>query len=157
MAPVLVKKWRVLNFPIDAGLHFRGKQLLGPGKTWRGWVFGSIAAGLAALVFALITQGKVLSFSYTTVFLLGVFLGCLALAGDLVKSFFKRQLGIKRGGSWFPFDQVDWVIGLLIGVRCIPQFLPWSNVYLSLIFIGLIAHLLVKYWGNKLNIDDKPF
>ena len=34
-----------------------------------------------------------------------------ALGGDALKSFFKRQVGIRPGGTWFPFDQIDYIIG----------------------------------------------
>ena len=36
-----------------------------------------------------------------------------ALGGDLIKSLFKRQVDIQPGQPWFPFDQCDWLIGVL--------------------------------------------
>jgi CDP-2,3-bis-(O-geranylgeranyl)-sn-glycerol synthase len=37
-----------------------------------------------------------------------------ALFGDIVESFFKRRIGKERGESWYPFDQLDFVLGALI-------------------------------------------
>ena len=36
-----------------------------------------------------------------------------ALLGDIVESFFKRRVGRKRGENWIPFDQLDFILGVL--------------------------------------------
>jgi CDP-diglyceride synthetase len=41
------------------------------------------------------------------------------MTGDAVKSFFKRRLGITPGKSWFPFDQLDFVLGAILFVSII--------------------------------------
>jgi hypothetical protein len=50
MIPIFVAKWpyvRNWNAPIDCGLTFRGKRVLGSHKTWRGLAAGIILATLA--------------------------------------------------------------------------------------------------------------
>ena len=45
--PVLVKKvpgLSKLKAPIDGGISFRGKRLLGANKTWRGLISGTLVA-----------------------------------------------------------------------------------------------------------------
>lgn len=172
MTPVLVKKLPFLSKPIDGGLSFKGKRLLGEGKTWRGLVFGVLAGGVASVLIIFLQQLLGLTeepgwadtwsyyvFEYLKIavrdgWLLGLFLGFFALLGDLLKSFFKRQMGIARGVSWFPFDQLDWVIGLLIGTALLP-WIVWSWWYLLALPIGLVLHLVIKFIGHKLKLDDK--
>lgn len=61
MSPVLVAKlipgWKA---PIDGGrLGKDGKRLLGPGKTWRGLVGGTLLGAVTAVVVALLVPGPV--------------------------------------------------------------------------------------------------
>ncbi len=68
-------------WPLDAGREFRdGRRLLGAHKTWRGLVLGIVVAGIA---------GAAMRIGVST----AAAFGALALAGDLVSSFFKRRLG----------------------------------------------------------------
>ncbi|HLF23267.1 MAG TPA: CDP-2,3-bis-(O-geranylgeranyl)-sn-glycerol synthase [Burkholderiales bacterium] len=104
--------------PVDLGRSWRGTRVFGDGKTWRGLLVG-VAAGMgvaAALHFAAPSTGGVLSdFGAGPAFLfVGLALGGGALFGDLVKSFFKRRSGRARGAPWFPFDQLDFVLGALV-------------------------------------------
>ena len=36
-----------------------------------------------------------------------------ALFGDIIESFFKRRMGRNRGEDWIPFDQLDFILGVL--------------------------------------------
>jgi len=36
-----------------------------------------------------------------------------ALMGDIIESFFKRRVGRTRGQDWIPFDQLDFILGVL--------------------------------------------
>jgi CDP-2,3-bis-(O-geranylgeranyl)-sn-glycerol synthase len=69
--------------------------------------------------------------------LFGGILGAGALMGDLIKSFFKRRLGIKPGTMFQPWDGIDYVIGAMIVA------LPWYNTHFyGIIFLCLIGPAL---------------
>jgi CDP-2,3-bis-(O-geranylgeranyl)-sn-glycerol synthase len=184
MTPVLVKKINVLNYPIDGGKTWNSKRILGDGKTWRGLVFGTLVAGLVGYLFYYINPINALCggewfslpvwpvcnkwlffdvYSQNWHMVLGAIIGFSALFGDMVKSFFKRQLVIERGTTWFPFDQLDWIFGILTALlilSVVPPILSlnrltWSWWYLILVPIGLLLHLIVKWIGFKLKIENK--
>lgn len=163
MTPVLANKIPLLNrwkTPLDFGKSFRGKRIFGANKTWRGLVYGAIVGGVTGLVlyelFPVIidTFTPGLQMNLLSLFFIGAALGAGALAGDAVESFFKRQGGVKPGESWFPFDQIDYIIGGL--------FFVWPFVQMTWRFAGIILlayfglHLFVSYIGYLLKFKDKP-
>ncbi len=81
-------------FPLDCGWRFLdGRPLLGPSKTWRGYLFTIPITIACAWVEGFdLTMGLVFS--------LGV------LAGDTVTSFIKRRLGLVSGVQAPGLDQV---------------------------------------------------
>ncbi|KKU80060.1 MAG: hypothetical protein UY05_C0015G0003 [Candidatus Peregrinibacteria bacterium GW2011_GWA2_47_7] len=127
MAPVLFKWIPWGNKPLDGGARWHGKPLFGSHKTLRGLIAG-ICGGVAAiwlqralnLIDLELIKYSALSPALLT--LIGMCFGAGALLGDLIKSFFKRRLGIKDGGQWIPFDQLDFVFGALLAVS--PFFIP---------------------------------
>ncbi len=90
------------GYPIDSGRTWHGQPLLGKNKTWRGLVLGTIGGGLVGWLLQ--------SLGLPFVWWWGFVLGFAALAGDALKSLVKRQIGIKPGGRWMPFDQLDFLI-----------------------------------------------
>lgn len=161
MAPIFAKQiFPTWNTPVDFGKTLRGKQIFGSHKTYRGLISGVIAG---AIVFALqqmlyhrFLTIRILSyFNYEEVSILfGAWLGLCALLGDLVKSFFKRQLGIDPGTPWFPFDQIDWIVGSVMGLRIV--LVPSFSVAVASFVIGLILHLVVKYFGFVWKLNPTP-
>ncbi len=117
MAPVLVKgRFTALDRPLDGGATVRGRRLLGDHKTWRGLVAGVVAGtaafGLQRLVHGLGGLHALSLVDYGSVSpWLGILLGFGAIAGDAVKSFAKRQVGIAPGETWLVFDQLDFMVG----------------------------------------------
>lgn len=132
------------------------KNLLGFHKTWRGFYMGYFLALLVLwLQYYIQTKGifetyNLLNYENINLFLYAGLFGIGALTGDAVKSFFKRKLGIKPGGQWFPFDQLDFVIGTLIFLS--PFFIPEWQTILTLIIITPILHLLTNVAAYKLKI-----
>lgn len=116
MAPVMVKKIRLFDFPVDFGKKVNGSRVLGSHKTFRGFVFGIIFAVVIAYAQFLLYNVEFFRslsfFAYERWLLLGFLMGFGALAGDAVKSFFKRRIGIKPGAKFIPFDQIDFVLGV---------------------------------------------
>jgi len=88
-----------------------------------------------------------------------------ALIGDIIKSFFKRRIGKKRGQDWIPFDQIDFILGVLffsflmagllnlIGATIenwfITSFTPWH--ILILLIITPFFHLFANFVHKKVN------
>jgi len=99
-------------------------------------------------------EHSILNYSNHNFLLLGFLFGFGALFGDSVKSHFKRKIGIKSGKSWFPFDQTDFVFGVLIFVA--PVFIP-SVVHMAILVVfSLLMHLTFVYIGYLLGIRKQP-
>jgi CDP-2,3-bis-(O-geranylgeranyl)-sn-glycerol synthase len=162
--PIVVAKWPLLRdwqTPLDFGRTYRGKRIFGDSKTWRGVV---CAAVIGLILFAV--QQKLAahleSFSaylravnYTTLPLItGLLLGVGALLGDAAESFFKRQRAIAPGGSWFPFDQLDYIFGACLLVAPV-VILPF-RIYVLIIVVWLLMHLLFAFIGYLLHLKERP-
>lgn len=164
MAPVFVmqlpvlKKW---NTPLDGGLTLGKKRLFGPHKTMRGLISGILLSilivWLQRYVFGWYPQlfgWSEVDYRNINVLLLGFLLGFGALSGDVLKSLIKRQVGIASGDSFFPFDQVDYILGAIIATLFLVR-LPFV-LYLFTILLWIGLHLLVSYIGFLLKLKPKP-
>lgn len=159
MTPPLFKKINFLNYPIDFGIYFRGRRLLGDNKTFRGLFFGVaiaiIGTYLQKLFYPVILKHSIIDYSNINFFLLGFLLGLGALFGDLIGSFFKRQLRIAPGGSFIPFDQIDWIIGALFFLNFYVRTEMILNFLAILLFF--ILHIFVKLAGFYIGINENKF
>lgn len=161
--PVIANKIPLLNrwkTPMDFGRSYRGKRIFGANKTWRGLVFSSFIGGLVGLgIYALYNNyfhrlGITPREPALEAFLLGCLLGAGALIGDAVESFFKRQIGKKPGELWFPFDQIDYIIG---GLVIVSPFVRLSIIQMALIgVVWFVSHLFWAYVAYLLKLKDKP-
>ena len=111
--------------PIDFGKNWKdGKRILGDGKTWRGLFVGafigmtagfglSVVAKLAAMYPETSWLGidDYTGFPLMIPIIFSITFG--ALMGDIIESFFKRRVGKNRGQDWMPFDQLDFILGVL--------------------------------------------
>lgn len=184
MGPVfamrLFPRWKA---PLDGGREWRdGRPLLGAGKTWRGIVAGSLFGMAFATAqshvrytrWDLSDFGGTASGGYVGPLVLGFGLGFGAVAGDAVKSFFKRRTGRPGGARWVPFDQLDFVLGallfawlasLLLEVTGLLGFNWWTRefagarwpILLSLLLLTPGLHFLVNGIGYKLKLKDVPW
>ena len=155
MSPVLasriswLKSW---DTPLDFGKSFRGKPIFGKNKTWRGIVFGTLSAIIVGFI-----QYRVLTFSVESIWFIIVASGLMglgALVGDALESFVKRQLEINPGEPWFPFDQIDYIIGGLLFVTFIMDLSIADASRVFVLYFGL--HLIVSYIGFLLGYKNKP-
>lgn len=158
MAPVLFRKIRFLDCPLDFGRKFRGKPLFGSHKTFRGFFFGTLLAILVSYVQRVVyssvpffARSSLIDYTQYNFVLLGFLLGFGALLGDLIKSFFKRRFGIRPGKRWFPWDQIDFMIGglLLLSFIYVP---PWQAI-LALLIVTPALHVFFKHLGYYLKIN----
>lgn len=154
----VVREW---DAPVDMGRTFRGKPILGSHKTWRGFISGTVAAmvifWLQQLLYShsLWLQQACMGLDYSTLpLLLGPAIGFGALAGDSVKSFFKRQAGVPSGQSWPPFDQLDYIVGAV--VFSLPFVILAPAVYVWIFLIWFVMHLLFSYLGWRVGLKDAP-
>jgi CDP-2,3-bis-(O-geranylgeranyl)-sn-glycerol synthase len=144
MAPPFVRYWKGWNRPIS-------ERRLGSHKTVVGFALGVLAAVLVTFLQSrLAWEGAVVT--YDGWLDLGARMGAGAMAGDSVKSFFKRRRGVAPGGTWIPFDQLDFVGGalLLAGWRA---GLGWTDVAIILA-LSVLGHILVNHLGYWLGVRD---
>jgi len=110
--------------PIDFGKKFKdGERILGDGKTWRGLFSGAfigMTGGFGFATLAVLINNSEFSwlgfsnFGRFPVMIPIIFSICFgALLGDIIESFFKRRIGKRRGQDWVPFDQIDFILGVL--------------------------------------------
>jgi len=160
--PVFAKKLpflRFLNAPMDFGISIKGTRLFGPNKTWRGLISGICVGALTSLALysafpsALDIIGVAPKEPIVFALVLGGLLGFGALLGDAIESFFKRRARVPAGDSWFPFDQLDYVIGGLLASSIVVQ-LEFSQ-YIVITIVWFCLHLISVYIGFLLGIRAK--
>lgn len=163
MAPIFASKLTVLKFldiPIDAGKKFRGKRIFGDNKTVRGFLAGFVFAFIGVLLqrkyFIDCTQCTVefKHFEYINRVLLALYFSVGALGGDAIESFFKRQFNKKPGSTWFPFDQLDYIIGGLLLTWPVMDYSPTLALVIVGLFFGL--HIVSTVVGYLLGLKAKP-
>ena len=164
LAAFLAGKMRFLkkfNYPVDCYLKFRGKRILGAHKTFRGFITAILVGALICLVQVFLYEQfsglrSIIPLDYTGInpLLLGSLLGFGALFGDSAKSFFKRQAAIKPGQSWFPFDQIDYILGGVVFSLFYIQ-LPVSE-YVYLFIVWFLMHPLTTCIGYLFKLRRNP-
>ncbi len=143
--------------PIDGGRKLGSLTIFGEHKTYLGFLVGVSAAMvtslLQALIFAYFSDARWLflfPYSYFSAIWLGFLLGFGALLGDLLKSFIKRRLRIVSGAPFFPFDQLDIVVGgLLLGAFV--YFPSWNHI-LVLVLLTPLLQLFSNIISYKLGL-----
>lgn len=143
-----IKNWQT---PMDFGIKVGGKRLLGSNKTWRGVFTGSTIAGLTAL---LVSPWAHYDLPGLATFGLGFLMGFGALFGDAIESAIKRQRGIPAGHSWFPFDQIDYILGGLLFLIPVASLSLATMTMILVTYFGL--HLITAYIGYLLGLKDRP-
>jgi CDP-2,3-bis-(O-geranylgeranyl)-sn-glycerol synthase len=93
-------------------------------------------------------------FSSINFIVYGFLSGMGALLGDAIKSFFKRRVNIKPGSTWFPFDQIDYIVGGILFLM--PLIMLTLVQYLITFFVWFGMHLISTYIGYLLKLKDKP-
>ncbi len=162
MSPVLFKD--TLHFlakPVDGGATFAKQPLFGAHKTWRGLIVGTIMGGLLFIVQygAAVIYPQTVSWTPFDITEVPVWFGFVfaagALLGDLIKSFFKRRIAVAPGKTWFPFDQIDFLVGSTVVAMLF--FDITLLMWVLIISIGIFFHILVNHIGYWLKIKDSPW
>jgi CDP-2,3-bis-(O-geranylgeranyl)-sn-glycerol synthase len=149
-------------YPLDFHRTLRGRRILGAHKTVRGIVTGIIMAVITSLVQQQLYQFNVadirhfIPIAYTVLnpALFGFLLGLGALGGDAAESFLKRQIGIRPGKAWFPFDQIDYILGSML--------LTFFYIRLSVtayvlgLIIWFLMHIIFSAIGYLFKLKKNP-
>lgn len=118
----LVLTWVCDTAAMVGGSLIGGKKLaptVSPNKTWAGAVSGASAAViLAPLYGTLVLQRVGIDMPLPLLISIGLVVGILGQVGDLTESLFKREVGVKDSGSFFPghggvldrLDSLYWVL-----------------------------------------------
>ena len=124
------------DIPIAAGIF--GKH-----KTWRGHfasLFGGIAAGYALHLVAVTSGGVWVTARYEDRWLtLAILMTVGAKLGDTFKSGIKRWRRKKEGAPWYPWDQIDYMVGAILFTMPITGWIGWKE-YAVLIVTPMIAN-----------------
>jgi CDP-2,3-bis-(O-geranylgeranyl)-sn-glycerol synthase len=156
--------------PIDRGRVWRGKRILGDGKTWNGLLGGVLSGILVGFVQLLITTPvdgtEYLGYGpfpqaagIITVMALG------SLLGDMGGAFLKRRMGMERGAKATGLDQYDFVVGaLLLTALFFPAWFSGTYIegngllaLLALIIIVPVIHRLVNIIGYRRGLKKEPW
>ena len=137
--------------PIDAGRTLRGRRILGPNKTIKGFVMMVPVAAVSFALLAAIAQSRHVAglwlmppVSYAA---MGAWAGFGYMAGELPNSFIKRQLDVDAGSAargrvaafvFFVLDRVDSMIGMMALTSLLVPVPARTWLYVAL--IGPILH-----------------
>lgn len=164
MAPVFAAKgnwFKTLAKPIDGGRSFRGKRIFGDHKTYRGFYVGFLFAAATALVqlvlyleYEGVREFSLVEYTAQNFLIIAGSMTLGALGGDAIKSFFKRQAGIKPGHSWIPFDQMDSMVGMLV-VETLFVDTSLTNWLVALLFASAL-HPVATSVGWLLKLKERP-
>jgi len=148
--------------PMDLGMKLSdGKRVLGEGKTLRGLIGGTacgIAVGLLQIFVASIFGIQLIP-TITAIFTLSFG----ALLGDIVKSFFKRRIGMVRGAELPLIDQLDFVAGAWIltyifdPVWFTKYFISSPWIILTVLVLTPILHRLTNIFGYNIKLKKEPW
>ena len=147
--PVLIKN----GTPMDRGLIWiDNKRLLGNGKTWEGFAIGVMGSYLASMAISIFFNDHMLFFKLWLASIIG-------LLGDIIESFFKRRLGIKRGEPLPIFDQLDFAIAATIFYHLIGELNLFKDLWFIILSFTLIValHLITNSIAYILRLKDKPW
>lgn len=170
MAPPIAKRLgilKILNKPVDNNKKFRNKPIFGKNKTYRGFVTGIFAAIIGIVIQKFLFNAnsdifRTLSIgidynNITTILILGILMGFGALMGDLIESFFKRQMDIKPGFRFIPWDQIDHTIGAYIFIFPVAYtFLSWQ-LFISSLIVGFLLHIIVNHISYYIGVRKEKW
>ncbi len=146
------------KIPIDRGVYLGRNRMLGDGKTFEGLIKGCSAGFLCGLLQHLY-NGSFGSFPYFIIVLLALSAG--AMLGDMMGSFVKRRLGLRRGAPLPVVDQLDFVGGAWLLLFLVAR--DWfssnfsADVMVVVILITPLLHLLTNFAGFKLGMKEVPW
>lgn len=156
--------------PIDRGRTWKGKRILGDGKTWRGFFGGAFAGAAIGMMQIGISHlsGSTDHWGFgpfwsNAVILLTLSFG--AVLGDMGGSMVKRRLGKERGAKVPVLDQYDFLIGaFLLTVLFDPGWVYATYIegwriaaLIVLLALTFLMHRAVNIIGYKAGLKNEPW
>lgn len=158
--------------PMDFGRTWPwdGRRILGPSKTWSGFLFGGgigmVIGLIEAYVILLAPPNLAVVPTLAPTVLAAVPVVALiafgAMTGDAIGSFLKRRLGRPSGArTWlldqFPFVLVPIILGLLLyPALFVATFWNWEAV-IWVILLTLLLHVGFNWIGYKAGLKKVPW
>jgi CDP-2,3-bis-(O-geranylgeranyl)-sn-glycerol synthase len=174
MIPALVPNSAAVVFgggrPIDFGRSWKGRRILGDGKTWRGFIGGAGCGVLVGLlqVAAVELWGMPAIWSFgpwPSAAIVVVCLGLGSMLGDSMGSFVKRRFGVDRGIKAPGLDQYNFVVGAVVLIivfrydwfheHFIEDNAIWGLV--ALLIVVPLLHRGVNIVGYRLGRKEVPW
>jgi len=154
--------------PIDLGTSWRGRRILGDGKTFRGTTGGicsGMLIGIVQMGIAAVTPLKGFGSGWPCWFFIIVLLSTGALLGDALGSFIKRRIGRERGADVPGLDQYDFVIGSWLLLLIFAPGWLWDNYFegehlfaaAAFLVITPFLHRAVNRAGFKMGVKEVPW
>ncbi len=160
MVPVFVRNhFKFLAKPLDIGLSFYGKRILGSHKTFRGLIFGMLGSLVVVFIQNLIYANEffynlsLIDYSSINLLVFGIFAGFFVLLFDSIASFVKRRLNFKPGERFYILDQINGGLGFSLFIFLF-YIRSWP-LFIIIILVWIIGHFLLKYLGYILGIDKE--
>lgn len=152
MPPLLnrFKLFEKLAVPIDNNKTFMGKAIFGSHKTWRGalgiFIVGTFLIALFFEINNIVHLYELLEFDYLkwNPFIFGMIFSTGIILGDLLFAFIKRQLCLKPGAAFIPFDQTNYVFGVFLLLQY------FINLDLFIWIIILVQTFIIHSVFNRL-------
>ena len=156
MLPPLVKKINFLNYPLDANKTWHNKRLLGPNKTGRGLLFGTLGAILTIQIQPYFLKSiHLINYDQYNLILLGTAIGLGVLGGDALGSFLKRRRNIAPGKPAPVLDQTDALVGALLLLW--PFKILTTTMIITLLIIVPLTHIIIRLIGYKLKLVQEKW
>lgn len=153
--PVVVMKNKK-GHPIDFGKYFIDKKrVFGDSKTIEGVLVGIIAGGIAGLLVGLL---YIEEYIFEKIVLTSFTSSSGAMIGDLLKSFFKRRLGIESGGKMPIADQLDFYLGANLFLLVVPETIkPSLPVFLLGLIVIPVLHIVTNRLAFHAGLKKVPY
>ena len=143
---------RPLAVPIDRGACWRGRQVFGSNKTWRGFVLMTALSALATGLQARLAQRRrwlavadVAGDARVNPWMAGALSGLTYCLAELPNSFVKRRIGIVPGtyttSLQYLIDQTDSVAGCVLALRLIYR--PSRREVVLSFALGMAIHIAI--------------
>ncbi len=160
--PIIAAKIPILqewSYPLDCYKIFRGKRILGDHKTIRGLIVGILMGILTIIIEQHIYNNNnaiktliPINYAMLNPLLFGTLSGLGALGADAIKSFFKRRIGLPPSTAWFPFDQIDYIVGGIIATSFLVRLTFFE--YILIIIVWFCLHIVASRIGYFLHLKN---
>lgn len=137
--------------PIDMGKSFRGRRVLGDGKTWRGFFAGVLCGTAAGFIQSSVEPLINYGLPHMSVGL-ALLLSFGAMFGDMGASFIKRQGGFARGASFPLMDQLDYIVGAFVFALPVASFSAGRFFVVAL--ITLPFHFIANLVAYRVRLKE---